>query len=204
MHNLCNVPQFNALLQCKENNDGVHHQDHQNTEGLLERKWVQFQENDTVAPIPMRSEYSDRIKTKLWMGRVELCEIVDKLDLCMHVSYARLQKKQLPHIISHVNSLPYYSWNKNLSKTLRNLPPRITTGAPYAPKNKCTSAPTPKSWYIPFIWIWDAIFGMVGQVARSLFCSWSSIEWATMTLFHGDFSSFHIMCTLLVLFFHLV
>jgi hypothetical protein len=86
---LRNVPRFNAPLRFKENDDGVHHQDRRNSEDSLERKRVKFREDVTVVPIPMRSEYSDRIKTKLWTGRVELCEIVGKLNLCMHVSSTR-------------------------------------------------------------------------------------------------------------------
>jgi len=36
-----------------------------------ERKQVKFQESIVVAPIPMRNEYSDRTRSKMWNCPVE-------------------------------------------------------------------------------------------------------------------------------------
>lgn len=80
---LRNVPRFNAPLRYEEKDgddeDGdVHRRNRLISEGSQDGKRVNFREDVTVVPIPMRSEYSDRIKTKLWTGRVELCEIVER------------------------------------------------------------------------------------------------------------------------------
>jgi hypothetical protein len=41
-------------------------------------KRVGFQEAVTVVPIPMRNEYSERIKTKIWCDAVEICENIER------------------------------------------------------------------------------------------------------------------------------
>lgn len=64
-------------------------------EGKKKRS-VGFAETVTVAPIPMRNEYSDRIKAKLWTDRVELCEAVGKLTYHNMISYV--------HIVSDIHS----------------------------------------------------------------------------------------------------
>ena len=115
---LRNVPRFNAPLRYEEKDgddeDGdVHRRNRLISEGSQDRKRVNFREDVTVVPIPMRSEYSDRIKTKLWTGRVELCEIVGKrLDLYFMqiriIIYVLVRKKEpaSSHHISHVQILP--------------------------------------------------------------------------------------------------
>jgi hypothetical protein len=97
---LRNVPRFNAPLRYKEKDDDVHRRDRRNSEGSGERKRVNFREDVTVVPIPMRSEYSDRIKTKLWTGRVELCEIVGKLDLCVQIMCSFVKEPASSHHIT--------------------------------------------------------------------------------------------------------
>ena len=108
---LRNVPRFNAPLQYND----VHRRERRNSEGSEDRKRVNFQENVTVVPIPMRSEYSDRIKAKLWRGRVEMCEIVGKLYPCIMCSF---EKKQRPHI-SHVISRSFNLKNRAKPRGIR-------------------------------------------------------------------------------------
>jgi hypothetical protein len=82
-----NVPRFNEPLRYieeaeeKRDENDEHRRGRRNSFGSEEckrKKRVTFGENVTVVPIPMRSEYSDRIKTKLWTGGAELCKIVGK------------------------------------------------------------------------------------------------------------------------------
>lgn len=148
---LRNVPRFNAPLQYND----VHRRERRNSEGSEDRKRVNFQENVTVVPIPMRSEYSDRIKAKLWRGRVEMCEIVGKLYPCIMCS---LRRSASSHIARHISLF----LSQKQSETSRNSPPKIITGAPYAPKNICTFATTPESLYILFTWNWDVILSVLG------------------------------------------
>ncbi|KAL7431529.1 hypothetical protein ACHAXH_004508 [Discostella pseudostelligera] len=76
---LRDVPRFNAPL--KYANDVEEKRKMKRQEKQLSsksKKSVDFDSSVTVVPIPMRSEYSDRIKTQLWWGRLEFGETVDR------------------------------------------------------------------------------------------------------------------------------
>ncbi len=201
---LRNVPWFNAPLRYEKDGDDsdggdVHRRNRLISGGSQDKKRVNFRKDVTVVPIPMRSEYSDRIKTKLWTGRVELCEIVGKrLDLYIMqiriIIYVIVRKKEpaSSHHTSHVQlySLLLIWFLTKQSETSRNSPPRITIGAPCALKNTCSYARTPKSWYIPFIWNWDDIhLVQEGELPGIYIVHYNRqyIEWPpSMTRVHRD------------------
>lgn len=75
VRDLRNVPLLSEPLQYSYNhNDEMEDQEpHQQQK---QKKRVGFDETVTVVPIPMRCEYSDRIKTKLWSGNSKIRETV--------------------------------------------------------------------------------------------------------------------------------
>jgi len=70
VRDLSNVPRLNEPLHYAYN----HHEekDEREPRESKQKKGVNFQETVTVALIPMRTEYSSRIRTKLWIDQLEL------------------------------------------------------------------------------------------------------------------------------------
>mmetsp|Transcript_14539 Transcript_14539/g.35039 ORF Transcript_14539/g.35039 Transcript_14539/m.35039 type:complete len:211 (-) Transcript_14539:57-689(-) len=84
VRDLRRVPRFDEPLRYSYNHQ--HHRTHKREnekeengrEQPTQKKQVNFRETVTVVPIPMRCEYSDRIKTKLWRGSLETRESIDR------------------------------------------------------------------------------------------------------------------------------
>eukprot|EP00578_Thalassiosira_sp_NH16_P029691 CAMPEP_0181077782 /NCGR_PEP_ID=MMETSP1071-20121207/1139_1 /TAXON_ID=35127 /ORGANISM="Thalassiosira sp., Strain NH16" /LENGTH=191 /DNA_ID=CAMNT_0023159059 /DNA_START=149 /DNA_END=721 /DNA_ORIENTATION=- len=75
VRDLRNVPVMNEPLHYSYNHNGMKDQGRTQQEPK-KKKRVEFDETVTVVPIPMRCEYSGRIKTKLWNGNSEIRETV--------------------------------------------------------------------------------------------------------------------------------
>jgi hypothetical protein len=167
---LRNVPRSNAPLRYKEKDDDVHRRDRLNSEGSGERKRVNFREDVTVAPIPMRSEYSDRIKTKLWTGRVELCEIVGKLDLCIHVIV--LVRKRTSVLTSYHALTPSHLIPNKTERNLEEFAAENYNWRSVCPEEEMyICADTQELVHPVHLELGRYTFGTGGRVARNLYCS---------------------------------
>lgn len=76
VRDLSNVPRLNEPLHYAYN----HHEEKEQREPResKQKKGVNFQETVTVVPIPMRTEYSRRIRTKLWIDQLELSQNAER------------------------------------------------------------------------------------------------------------------------------
>lgn len=112
-----------------------------------------YRGHQTIVSIPMRSEYSDRIKTKLWWGKSELCETVGKSDSnnsfssTIYTCYARVDIQT--HVCMSHHCFQIGTWP--------NSPPKITIGVTRVQRRKCTIARKQRSSFIPFTLNWDGM-----------------------------------------------
>jgi len=78
VRDLCNVPRLNEPLSYAYNHHEHEEKNQREPRESKLKKGVNFQETVTVVPIPMRSEYSRRIRTKLWSDQLEMSQNAER------------------------------------------------------------------------------------------------------------------------------
>mmetsp|Transcript_36661 Transcript_36661/g.76933 ORF Transcript_36661/g.76933 Transcript_36661/m.76933 type:complete len:182 (-) Transcript_36661:219-764(-) len=76
VRDLSNVPRLNEPLHYAYNH--LEEKDRREPRESKQKKGVNFQETVTVALIPMRTEYSRRIRTKIWIDQLELSQNAER------------------------------------------------------------------------------------------------------------------------------
>mmetsp|Transcript_32008 Transcript_32008/g.67751 ORF Transcript_32008/g.67751 Transcript_32008/m.67751 type:complete len:173 (-) Transcript_32008:183-701(-) len=76
VQDLRNMPRSNEPLQYSY--DHNEEEDQREPQQSGRKKGVKFHETVTVVPVPLRKDYSGKIKTKLWIDKLEMCENVER------------------------------------------------------------------------------------------------------------------------------
>jgi hypothetical protein len=101
------------------------------------KKNVSFDEDVVVIPIPLRSDHTEILRSKLWSGAVEMCDNVGKPPRPENNMYALLS--------SRIELKPYLFVPPLKSATCTSLRLKTANGGMSASKMKCTLAASPKN-----------------------------------------------------------